>query len=132
LSNVASSDHTRFKFEYVRDSIADPNNIYIDDINIISTTPLNNMSVLQSRDIKVFPNPSDGNFSVSVTLPAKQQVKFSLTDALGRTLKTFDPIELETGESKYDLYTGIRLNQGIYFLKVESNQIRCTKKVIIE
>jgi hypothetical protein len=70
-------------------------------------------------DVKVFPNPTTGWFTVTYdNLPAKIQL-FNMT---GRLLKTVEPSDKQTAIDMSDLMS------GIYFLKVNHQMLKVVKQ----
>ncbi len=81
------------------------------------------------EDFKVYPNPSEGSFTVSFILKA-EDVALQLFDILGRRVmqKSYQSNSLEF---KQRIETG-GLTKGIYFLKVRNGKFFSTKKVILK
>lgn len=81
-----------------------------------------NAGILNS--ISVFPNPSNGVFSVATTL-SNDNINYSVTNILGSTIST----------GKFNSTKNIDLSsqsKGIYFITFESNGNKMTKKIILE
>lgn len=88
---------------------------------------------LQELGVKVYPNPTQGQATLSYTLPERTQVAVRLTDILGRQVQLFSlgsqsvgAHELEVGDEE--------LPKGLYFLSLdlgEGANIQ-TRKLIIE
>ncbi len=90
--------------------------------NTTVTTVTDNLSTSQFdfNQIKVYPNPTYDIFNID--LPSSIQVKsIVLFDMQGRQIKTFDA---------NDILNISGLQQGIYFLKVETNRGEFNKKLI--
>ncbi|MBO9703327.1 MAG: carbohydrate-binding protein [Sporocytophaga sp.] len=65
--------------------------------------------------IVIYPNPSQGSFHIKLSVP----LNIEITDAEGKTLKTYDNIlELEFGND---------LQQGLYFAKVQNKVYKFVK-----
>ena len=89
---------------------------------VLSVNNFNN----NDADVKLYPNPSDGNFSIDLPKTDKA-VKISINDINGKTI-----FETSTKESSINFDKQSELSSGIYFVKVEdSNSKVYTQKVII-
>lgn len=76
----------------------------------------------QMNNIKIFPNPSSGSFSIS-NAEALFGAKCSVFTLLGQRMQEFT---LNSAEIK------LTLNKGIYLLTIEKEKARFTQKIIIE
>ncbi len=70
----------------------------------------------QNPTFQVFPNPNNGNFTVTYELP--QNATLRITDLTGRTVKT---IELFADTQRQEIIAS-ELNPGLYYLQVVSEQ----------
>lgn len=75
-----------------------------------------------NKDISIFPNPFYNNIDIK-TKNEFQNMKFELFDSFGRKLKT----KLISNNTKIDLTD---LKTGIYLVKINSNNMSITKKII--
>lgn len=76
-------------------------------------------------DFSIYPNPSNGKFTIRNRGIAIQEV--TITDINGRTLEVF---EMSGSRSSKDL--SLNLKTGIYFVTVTSDDASTTKKLIIK
>jgi photosystem II stability/assembly factor-like uncharacterized protein len=108
LSSFTGQNKVLVKFEvYVNSG----NNIYIDDINIISTIGIEEMT---SKSISVYPNPAKG--TVHFNLPnLKENTFVDFYSPLGSVVKTFS---LKSEVSIIDL---TEMASGMYFYQVRTN-----------
>ena len=115
----------KFKFEG-----GGGNNIYIDDINInsqlVSVEELDNNSFNWS----LFPNPAGELTTARVEVDNQADFEMYLTDLSGRTVKTIDNKILSQGTHDIEIATST-LEAGIYFVVVESNSFRKTKRLVV-
>ncbi len=85
--------------------------------------------IFNEGDIIVQPNPFGNNLLISVNTKKKANIKITLIDMLGKTLKSFEEIPNALGETKV-YYEGADLNSGVYFVKIQINESFTTRKVI--
>ncbi len=101
---------------------AGPANL-IDNIRILRLDPSGvNDKVLQSS-ISIFPNPSNGVFSVN--MPTAKPYTMEVTDLTGRIIKT----ATAKGDSQIDMSNHAK---GVYMLKITSNGASAVQKLIVQ
>jgi hypothetical protein len=93
-----------------------------------STTLSSPTSVIEADQIQisVFPNPTQTNFQVHLKQTKEESIRFTLTDVLGRTLKTFD-------KNGVDIQLTIEMDEfsaGNYFLSLQSGTRNQTIKLV--
>jgi hypothetical protein len=73
--------------------------------------------------VKIYPNPSDGIFSIVVSTPVSETMNIRVCNVLGATIKTTSA-NLTAGEQavKMDL-SDMHLPVGNYFLLLQSNSL---------
>ena len=82
-------------------------------------------------NIKVFPNPSNGQVTVSVSSFKETTVSLEVMNILGHTVQSAEFRKLQLGINDFDLDLS-NLNPGIYLVKIGSEGDFTTKKLIIE
>ncbi|MES2515010.1 MAG: N-acetylmuramoyl-L-alanine amidase [Bacteroidota bacterium] len=84
----------------------------------------------ESSLVKVYPNPFNHSFAVSIDLDTDSEINLTLMDALGREINSF-----QTKESK-GTYTktidASSLSNGIYWVRIRYNNHELCKKLIKE
>ncbi|MES2514065.1 MAG: M43 family zinc metalloprotease [Bacteroidota bacterium] len=125
LSPVAGSTHVKFKFMYSRDTISGANNVFIDDINISSSTGLNVFA--SNIAYTIFPNPASETVSISFNETCD---KVYITDVLGQV---YEFAKRNGADTSYTFAVGenTKFKPGVYFITVESKGSSCTKKLIV-
>lgn len=117
-SNVANSTNVRFKFEF---TCGGGNFLYIDDINISGTTSLGE---LQQRGISVFPNPAIN--TLNIQLPENRtNINIEIRNITGQLVSQHF---LNNRNSALDVSS---LSHGIYFLRLFSEELDVTEKIIL-
>ncbi|MES2763836.1 MAG: M43 family zinc metalloprotease [Bacteroidota bacterium] len=118
------------KFQYK--SSFGSNNIYIDDINISTSTVDIDETNNNSTALVIFPNPSSDKVNMNYTLSQDAKVSIQLIDVLGKIVYQKNLSAQSAGEhsellSKRELNIG----NGIYFVKLQINNKSHIQKLII-
>jgi len=84
--------------------------------------------------LRVTPNPSAGPMTLQFSLAKSQVVEVQVFDVAGRTVRALFAGEMETGAHQMEWdgldNSGARSNRGIYFIRVRSNGLALTTKVV--
>ncbi|MDF1867219.1 MAG: T9SS type A sorting domain-containing protein [Saprospiraceae bacterium] len=86
---------------------------------------VNNLKLLESEEIIIFPNPTKGKFTIQLLNSNMGKIDIEIFDQIGRSIEHF---EIENQDS---ILLGLDLIPGIYFLKVKKSNKIFTKKIII-
>jgi len=85
-----------------------------------------------SESIKIFPNPTNGRFNLSLAYEGNERIVAKVYDLTGKMIKD---ISNDLVKDKSSVTADIDLNQptsGIYFLRVEIGNKIATKKIIVK
>ncbi len=77
-----------------------------------------------SNSISVYPNPTDGIFTVASSLPA-EKLDIEISNAIGEKLYQ---VKINNNNTEIDLS---KVSNGIYFVKVNSQKGTTTKKIVL-
>lgn len=92
---------------------------------------INELSSLTENSFVVYPNPATSNVKVSFMMNENNKVNVTLFDVLGNTVATIaNSSEFEKGMQTLELNTS-NLSAGIYYISLEINGNKETKKLII-
>ena len=81
--------------------------------------------------LECYPNPFQGSTTVSYNLPQNGMVSIAVFDNTGREVIILEN-EVTKGKGEYQLeFNAINLPNGIYFIKLVSDQYNATRKLII-
>jgi PKD repeat protein len=129
LTSANSSVH--FKFEFAPDSANPGNNIFLDEINIITTVGVQSYTI-DNASLSVYPNPVSHVANIDINLNERNKVCVELFDLTGKKVKQIVNSELEHGNYHYSFETDNSLSKGLYFLQFKIGETAQTKKLIIE
>jgi len=123
LSAYAINSYVLIKIMNVTDG---GNFLYIDDINI-GDQSLSVEEIENSLDFQVFPNPSNGYFTVSFTIPTSNALEFGIYSLEGKIVKSINTNKYQTKINVSDL------EKGTYLLKVKGGYSNgLYKKIVIQ
>lgn len=103
------------------------NNMYIDDINVQSTTGIGENEA--SNSISVFPTITTGDVYISMNNVKSNSNVISIYDAQGKLIETF----VSTANANSQVYVNLaKYQNGIYMIHVECDSQVNIKKVVLE
>ena len=117
----ANKPNVRFRFEY---SYFDGNNLFIDDINIIGLTGIENAST--SAGI-IFPNPGNGKGVLKLNTILQMDSEINVFNSLGENVFRSNLIPKGISEIPIDL----NLAPGMYYIRIVNKDYRRPIKLII-
>jgi PKD repeat protein len=97
--------------------------IYVDSL----TTAVRPIEFEQGHLI-VYPNPSSGNFKISVSMPGAKTMSVSIRNTMGQELRTFSNLQPDKDDVEINLEN---IAQGVYFVVVQSGDRSMIKRIII-
>ncbi|MEQ6123181.1 reprolysin-like metallopeptidase [Pseudotenacibaculum sp. MALMAid0570] len=93
--------------------------------------------ILSTREVEgvftnmsLYPNPSDGEFSLSFDTQGSDKVKLQLFDIAGRMVKQLDYENISARFARRVSFNGV--SKGFYLLKIVNGTKFSTKKIVIE
>jgi hypothetical protein len=103
----------------------------VQDSKHITLDPCTGISPNQQESFKVsiYPNPTEGNFVLTIHGLANQHAVLTLTDARGQNISSETVENVKTFVKKMDL-SGYP--KGVYFLKVQTNERVVLEKVVVQ
>ena len=78
-----------------------------------------------------FPNPSSGLTSISFTIPYTSEIELSIYDVSGRLVETLREGSIETGNHNESWDPGAEIADGIYFIKLSTEEGTITRQAIV-
>lgn len=131
FQSFVNEDHVNFRFYFQEDvgGVGMGNRLYLDEINY--TTPVGINELTKSIGLKVYPNPTSDIFNLQFTLSNSTKIKYQIKSITGFIfIEEAEQLYLE-GEYKIILNKNNSLAKGIYFLNLEMNGIKMSRKLVV-
>lgn len=128
LTSAGTATNLLLKFEFTPDSMNPGNNIFIDNINILSTAGIKD-SKMESPVISVYPNPARESISIKSSL-VLSDAGLILTDITGKTVYTESGITFSGNSAK--LINVASLAKGMYFFHLQGGGQHFVTRVVIQ
>lgn len=125
----AATPNVRFKFEYSATEDNCGNSFYLDDINILGT----NVGMTEASPnnlFSIYPNPSDGNSTISYSLVEQSDVQIQMYDLSGRLVKNIFTGEQQAGDYSQPLDSE-SLEAGTYLVQMIVGDKVSTQKLVV-
>lgn len=131
LNSMIANPNVRFKFEFTAPNDAVAGNLYIDDINVLST----NVGIEESQDdvlFSIYPNPTDGKSTISYSLAEQNTVNINIYDISGRLVRTVYSGEQQPGEYNLTVTDEAHpLAPGTYMVQMMVDDKLSTRKFVV-
>lgn len=134
INGVAGSNNVRFRFVFSADPTGTGgvgNNIYLDDINLWDAS-VGMASFEEQVSLNIFPNPGHEKINIQMNLDKSREISISVTDVLGRVVETIAPQFYPAGELNMVLGAKKPYLPGAYFISIEADGEKISKKVMIQ
>ncbi|MES2655450.1 MAG: PKD domain-containing protein [Bacteroidota bacterium] len=82
------------------------------------------------NQLMVFPNPTSDNVTIAFDLAKTNDVQIDLVDITGKVIRTTNSMRFASGMNEITLNTA-DINQGIYFVKVSTQELSKTTRLVI-
>lgn len=132
IGNHAGKPNVQFAFRFDADN---GNNLWLDDI-AASYVPegvvLQGISDVVESTFNIYPNPNEGQFKVDFYRKGNENVTISIVDILGQRIDLPSNLVKEGWNSINIDKDTYGLESGLYFVNLENETGRITKRVIIE
>ncbi|MCF8370217.1 MAG: T9SS type A sorting domain-containing protein [Bacteroidales bacterium] len=98
--------------------------------NMPDVLNLKSKDKLKPDNLKYFPNPNEGRFTLSFDLPENGEASITIFDMAGKELfRDSTTAQSKSYESQIDIS---EYGKGTYILKIETGDKACSKKIIVE
>jgi hypothetical protein len=100
--------------------------VYIQKLSVDPLLAVNNM---ESEEVKIYPNPNNGHFSVFFSAAANEPFTLSVYDVLGKVVYKEQILDFDAFNAKpFDLPS---IKDGVYTLVMEKSKSSLSKKLVI-
>ena len=134
ISSIYFNSNFRFKLKF---DGSGGNNLYVDDINIYSGAPSDNIVLSVNSinntllsELEVYPNPSEGELNVHFSIPSDENVSLQIQDVTGKLIQA-QVVKAKTGSNLVLLDTST-LTSGVYFVNIQLNNIQKTIQFVVK
>ncbi|MBL7913111.1 MAG: T9SS type A sorting domain-containing protein [Bacteroidia bacterium] len=128
--NFANSPSALFRFVFTEDATNGMGNrLFLDALNFQNPNGLNELT--KSYNLNIFPNPSNGEITVKFNLNDASTVKVNVVDVLGKNVLPVSTHNFGSGEQAISINKGSTLAKGIYFVNLNVNGAKLSKKLVI-
>lgn len=127
LNPFISSANTRIKFQFTSGG---GNNLFIDDINIVIPSGIEEIS--QELGLSIYPNPMNESTLVSFNLTEKQNVRIEILDILGKQINLLCDETMTAGSQNISIAKKQFGTAGFYFIKITVEGKSLLQKVVVQ
>jgi hypothetical protein len=120
----------RFFFEEDVAGTGSGNRFYLDEINFTAPVGINELT--KQLDFNVYPNPTSAAFNLSFTLSDAAKIKYEVVSVTGSVLISEPEKVITQGVHEFKVNENGKLRAGIYFINLEFNGVKMSKKIIVE
>jgi len=124
-NNYLFKDDTPFDLTYYRIQFIDFDNLYTTSKIVSVINPLNNFYLE-----KLFPNPSNGVFTLKMKTIKNSELNISIKNILGKEVYYEDILSTNTSSIKQLKLK--YLNKGLYFITLQQGNTSIIRKLVIE
>jgi PKD repeat protein len=133
INGVFGSPNVRFRFVFSADPTGTGgvgNNIYLDDINLFDASVGIN-SIEEQVGLNIYPNPTSGVINLELDLSEAHSIGVEVTDVLGRAVESLPAKQFAAGMSQFALAEKRHYQPGVYFVHIEVDGKKITRKVVV-
>lgn len=99
------------------------------DCDTMTIVPVHVARIERREAYSIYPNPNDGNFTLKINNNFSGPVTTEITDAIGNIVYRN---EIITNENILHIYPSTPLPDGMYFLRVRSNEVNINERLIVK
>lgn len=127
LNQSLAKNNVRFKLKYIATSYS--NNLYIDDINI-TQNPLSIEEANAALNFGLYPNPTNGSFTLNYNLDKARNVSIAVYDIVGN--KVFDLMNKNEGQGEHNYeFNNLNMAAGIYYVRLTADENVNVKRLVV-
>lgn len=130
LPAAALTNSTFFKFRYRASDYS--NDVYLDNFEINSTPVSVKDLNVAGFDFEIVPNPATSFSSIQLNSSENAEVKVLVTNLLGDKVTTFTQKVSSAQMNTIEIPSQVFNNKGVYFVNLDINGKKTTKKLVIQ
>lgn len=130
LTLITNKPDVKFRFVFANTSIANAQNLYIDNFNISGTVGLSELA--NNIGLNIYPNPTSSSSTLEFSSPVDSKVFVSVFDVTGRVVEEAGFTAAAGNLTKYEVNRNSMLKPGVYFVNLSLDGQKVTKKLIVE
>ncbi len=120
------------RYYYFYDWEVQPPSLFCESerVSILAEQPLSTISIGESQEVQLFPNPTNGQVNLTLDFTQNTEVSLSITDLAGKQVYT-ENIGAVTGTHNHDLNLS-QLAKGIYLVQVSTPENTYFGKIAVQ
>lgn len=130
LSGVVNKPDVKFRIVFTNTSAGNAQNFYLDNFNITGTVGLSELA--STIGLNLYPNPASASATLEFTSPVDGKATITVYDVTGRTVENANFSTAAGNTSKYLVNRNGMLKSGIYFVNLDLDGQKVTRKLIVE
>jgi Secretion system C-terminal sorting domain len=111
---------TRTYYGLLESQSSQPNLHYITDRITISVNAMNTEQIVDNQQVKIFPNPTDGRFTLEFSGENEPQLQVQILNVMGQVMIR-QSLDFSSGSVSH-LFNVSQLPKGTYFLQIINKQ----------
>ena len=124
------SDKTFFRFRYWPSTGG--NNLYFDNFTLSPWATEINEVAQSVSEVKLFPNPSNGNTTLYFTTGNQAETNLEIRDVTGKTIFFQSKVYPRNSFVQEDIQRSLFPSAGIYLVSLTNSELSYTQKLIVE
>lgn len=120
----------RFYFQEDTNGVGHGNRFYLDEVNFEMPVGVNELT--KAISFNVYPNPTTADFGLTFQLSEEAAIKYEVLNVSGSAVLYDSSKQYSAGAHELKLNSRSELSPGIYFVNLELNGIKMSRKVIVE
>jgi PKD repeat protein len=130
LGQLVNKPDVKFRFWFQNADNGQAQNLYLDNLNISGTVGLEQLE--STIGLNIYPNPTTSSSTLEFTSPVDAKAEVTVFDVTGRMVELSSFTAIAGSQATYNVNKNAALKPGIYFVTLNLNNQKITKKLIID
>lgn len=130
LTNITNRSDVKFRFIFTNTSAANAQNLYIDNFNISGTVGLSELA--STIGLNMYPNPTSSSATLEFSSPVDSKAIVLVYDVTGRIVETGSFNAAAGNLTRYQVNRNSLLKSGVYFVNLDLDGQKVTRKLIVD